>query len=131
MNIKELIVKKIIIFAMLAILVTSAAAWAQGAQLPEKEKKGIKTLAEIYFPNKQVTFYKNRVFIRDNVGYVLTFEVNSDQRKVSDDGIDGRRGYEAAAALFLLRVSDYLQYPDRGPFGWVQNVTIKKIEGAK
>ncbi len=123
--------KKISVLVLAIILIIPAAAWAQGAQLPEKEKKGIKTLAEIYFPNKQVTFYKTRVFIRDNVGYVLTFDVNPDQRKVSDDGIDGRRGYEAVAAIFLLSVSNYLQYPDRGPFGCGQNVTIKKMGGAK
>ena len=115
---------------MLAALMMESAAWAGEAQLPEKEIKGIKTLAEVYFPNKRVIFYKNRVFVRDNIGYVLTFEVNPDQRKVSNDGINGRRGYEAVAALFLLSVSDYLQHP-RGPFGWGQNVTIKKIGGVK
>lgn len=122
------IMKKVttVFVAMIAtVIVFTTVAWAQEIQLPKREMKGIKTLAEMYFPNKQVTFYKNRVFVRDNAGYVLTFKIV--QRKVGKDEIDGRSGYEGIAALFLLSVSDYLQRPDRGPLGFGENVVVGKI----
>lgn len=110
---------------LLAVLIPAA---AMAGGLSEKEKKGIETLAEIYFRNRQVCYYKDRVFVRDNAGYLLTFKLVN--HHVSEEGLDGRRGYEEAAALFLISVSDYLRHPARGPLGLGEgNVIAGTISG--
>ena len=121
--------KRLMAAVLVAIVVVAFAvvAWAQEVRLPKREIKGIETLAGIYFPNTWVTFYKNRIFVRDHAGYLLTFKIIPDQYRVRKDEIDGRPGYEAVAALFLISVSDYLKHPDRGPLGLGNGLSIKKI----
>ena len=112
-----------LVLAMLAVLMMVSAAWAgNDTQLTEKQKNGIISAAKMHYSKERVSFYNTRVFIRDSVGWVVTFKV--DGRRVAD--IQVRPGRENFGAfMFLMDVSTFIEHPE----GFGGNATIGKIGG--
>jgi hypothetical protein len=122
-------VKKILVLAVLFWVVAAVnlpAAWAENDPqgLTEKEEGDIRSTAKAYFPKQWVSFYKNRVFVRDAEGYVVTFEVLPVERKVREIRI--RPGYENFAFMFFVQVSDFINCPSQAPSAFGRGVIIKK-----
>jgi hypothetical protein len=121
-------VKKIIIIAVVFVIAATAvlipaAAWAGEAQLTEKQKSVITSVAKMYYSKEQVSFYNNRVFIRDSEDWIVTFKV--DRHRATD--IQLMPGCENFGAfMFFMSVTMHLERPD-GLFGG--NVVAWPING--